>query len=82
MMTPEQIEEFKDLWDGSNPDMVLVIAPHFHHGFYAYDLRGAIVLIETDSIVSEVYQRMREAGVRVVTEEERKILSKGKSLYE
>ena len=65
------LDEYKDLWDGSDPAWVLVIAGEAEDDVLIFHLeQKTVAMIDDEAKKAAVVARMRERGVRTLGQKE------------
>jgi hypothetical protein len=66
---PYGLDEFAYLWNGSQPDWVLLTAPGLLGGYCVFNSQERRLLhIDSDEFNAALCQRMKEAGCEVLKE--------------
>jgi hypothetical protein len=64
---PYGFDEFAYLWDGSQPDWVLLTAPELLGGYRVFNAQKCLRLhFDSDELNAALCQRMKEAGCEVL----------------
>jgi hypothetical protein len=62
--TQEQLEELSYLWDGSDPNWVLL---RQDESYMVFNKKGSVLLIESSGLKAAACERMLNAGCEVIT---------------
>jgi|HubBroStandDraft_4_1064222.scaffolds.fasta_scaffold771414_2 hypothetical protein len=64
---PYGFDEFAYLWDGSQPDWVLLTAPELLGGYRVFNTQKCVRLhFDSDELNAALCQRMKEVGCEVL----------------
>ncbi len=66
-MNEEDLQKYNYLWDGSDPDWVLLTAPEAAGGFCVYNKRGrALLLVESSELNIALCERLKMKGAEIL----------------
>jgi hypothetical protein len=65
-MNADLIQQYEYLWNGTDPNWVLLKASELEGGYCVFNKLGSILIIENDAVKEAVCKRMKDARCEIL----------------